>query len=178
MIAAEVAPMKKYLLLILVLIALPAAATETWRQCLSNCRPGDQECTRCCDRQYDEAAAPCRKPCLATFDTCIKASRPKCDPDRTECLRRAYEGHDRTKDIAACEATFTKCYSEATAPCWTAMKACLEKCNPQIAGGCPGEVPPQKCPYKCQKWNSASKTCIGPRTNSCVAAKKSKSKTK
>ena len=175
--------MKKCLLLlgflVLVLVALPAASSETYKQCLLNCQPGVNECSKCCDKQFYDLAKPCRDACLETQRTCISAAiKPKCIPVRDECLRRAAEGHDRTTDRKACEDAFDRCVREATEPCNRAYNTCRDSapCNPPIAGGCPGEVPPQKCEFTCQTWNPAGKKCIGPRSNSCPPKSAPKSK--
>jgi hypothetical protein len=177
--------MKKCLLLlgflVLAFVALPAAAKETVKQCLSNCRPGVNDCTKCCSDQFQVLAGPCRTACVETERACASAAiKAKCQPAKDECDRRAREGRDRTADLQRCENTYRTCVSEATAPCHRAYDACYSSaaCNPEIAGGCPGEVPPQKCPFTCQTWNSASKTCIGPQTNRCPPKQSPSAKSK
>ena len=61
------------------------------------------------------------------------------------------------------------CFQQASMPCQQALFSCQRACSGsvQIPGGCPGEVPPQKCPYDCQMWNPASQSCIGPTMNGC-----------
>jgi hypothetical protein len=177
--------MKKCLLslgfLVLAFVALPAAAKETVTQCLLNCRPGVNDCTKCCSDQFEALARPCRAACTETSRTCVSAAvKAKCQPAKDECDRRARAGRDRTVDLQACENTFRSCASEASEPCRRAYDACYSSapCNPEIAGGCPGEVLPQKCPFTCQTWNSASKTCIGPQTNRCPSKQSPSAKSK
>jgi hypothetical protein len=54
-------------------------------------------------------------------------------------------------DRRACEDAFDRCVREVTEPCTRAYNTCRDssECNPQIAGGCPGEKPkPKKAPAK------------------------------
>jgi hypothetical protein len=128
------------------------------------------DCTKCCTNQFHVLAEPCRKACLETERTCVSAAiKPKCQPAKDECVRRALAGRDRTADLKVCEDTFERCSSEASAPCVRAFNACYASapCNPPIAGGCPGEVPPQKCPFTCQSWNTTSQKCMGTQSNKC-----------
>lgn len=138
--------MKQLLLAILVLAALPLAA-ENMTQCIINCPPGVNACSNCCMAQFDAAKGPC-------YGACQTAQQP--------CFDQAWQ---------ACKSAPNPswCYQRAIAPCQQAVFSCQRACDGsvQIAGGCPGEVPPQKCPYDCQMWNPASQSCIGPALNGC-----------
>lgn len=129
-----------------VLVAYPLAA-ETLSQCLTNCPPGNNSCTQCCFAELDAAAKPCNDACTVAQSSCFDAAIQSCQnsPHKDACVRIAI------------------------LPCLQAQYACQRACEEttQIAGGCPGEVPPQKCPYDCQSWNSASKTCVGAPVNGC-----------
>ena len=126
--------------------ALPLAA-ETLSQCLINCPPGVNACSNCCFSQYDGAKGPCFDGCVASQKSCFDAAWASC------------QGKPNPQ----------YCYQQASWPCQNAVFACQRNCDNvvQIAGGCPGEVPPQKCPYNCQMWNPASQSCIGPTMNVC-----------
>ncbi|HYC58495.1 MAG TPA: hypothetical protein VEK79_02925 [Thermoanaerobaculia bacterium] len=128
-------------------VTLPLGATETLMQCMINCPPGVNACSNCCFSQFDGAKGPC-------FDACVAAPKSCFDAAWRSCQGKANPQY---------------CYMVASQPCQTAIFACQRNCDSvvQIAGGCPGEVPPQKCPYNCQMWNSASQSCIGPAMNAC-----------
>ena len=138
--------MKKYLLGILFLVALPLGA-ETMMQCIINCPPGVNACSNCCMAQFEANKGPC-------YDGCQSA--------QTACFTQAWQ---------SCQGNANPqyCYQQASMPCQQALFSCQRACSGsvQIPGGCPGEVPPQKCPYDCQMWNPASQSCIGPTMNGC-----------
>ena len=131
-------------LVITVLVTPSLFAKEKYSQCLDNCRPGVNECSNCCFAQQDVAAQPCRNACDVTQSKCIDTGTAKCKKDNPNhpeyCIN--YEARK-------CERTG-----------WTCRRDCSVK-DWDIAGACPGEIPPQKCPFNCQSWNSASKSCIG-----------------
>ena len=128
-------------------VALPLAASETLMQCLTNCLPGVNPCSNCCFAQFDAAKGPCS-------DACQRAQKP--------CFDAAW---------ASCEGSGDRqrCYENRSGPCRTAEWECQRNCDNivRIAGGCPGEVQPQKCPYNCQTWNPAGQSCVGPAMNAC-----------
>ena len=130
-------------------LALPLAA-ETLNQCVMNCPPGVNACMKCCMSQYDAASGPCFNSCAAASSSCFSAAWASCKSDPNP----------------------QACYAAKSAPCLRAQFDCQRNCDNsvQIAGGCPGEVPPQKCPYNCQMWNPASQSCIGPAMNVCGSA--------
>lgn len=128
-------------------IALPLAAGETEMQCIINCPPGVNACSNCCMAQYEAAKGPCYGDCQTAQKSCFDAAWNSCKNSSNPQY----------------------CYQAAQLPCQAALFSCERNCasSVQIAGGCPGEVPPQKCPYDCQMWNPASQSCIGPAMNGC-----------
>lgn len=128
-----------------------AYAKEAVSQCMSNCPPGNNSCVQCCISQQNTAAQPCQNACDATQSKCMSAAAVKCnalpDPYRERI-----------------------CFQSESNACAQANWMCRWNCGRQdwqIPGGCPGEVPPQKCQYDCQMWNSASKSCVGAPMNGC-----------
>jgi hypothetical protein len=138
--------MKKYLLGILLLVALPLAA-ETMTQCIINCPPGVNACSNCCMAQFEANKGPCYNGCQAAQKPCFDQAWQSCQGNPSPQY----------------------CYTVASNPCQQAVFSCQRACDGsvQVPGGCPGEVPPQKCPYDCQMWNPASQSCIGPTMNGC-----------
>ncbi len=134
------------LLLATSVVVLQLAAAENLNQCLLNCPPGNNSCTQCCFAQYDSASQPCANNCAAVAFPCLNAALQQCGGDSS-----------------------SPCYQIKAVPCLQAENACQSQCEVtvQIAGGCPGEVPPQPCQFNCQIWNPASKSCIGPASNGC-----------
>lgn len=137
---------------LLLALTLPAIAAESLSQCLVNCPPGVNNCSNCCLSQFNAAVAPCENACTSTQTSCLNTAAQKCG------------------------GTTNNCYFQAANACYSNWMSCRQACNPPIAGGCPGEVPPQPCPYDCQMWNPASKTCVGAAMNGCktYAAMKAK----
>jgi hypothetical protein len=127
-------------------LALPLAA-ENLTQCIINCPPGVNSCSQCCLNQFDAATGPCYAACQSAQQACFNAAWQSCQGSVNPQV----------------------CYQQAMVPCMQAAFSCQRTCDStvQIAGGCPGEVPPQKCPYNCQMWNPASQSCIGPAMNGC-----------
>lgn len=138
--------MKQFVLAILFLVALPLAA-ENMTQCIINCPPGVNACSQCCMNQFEAAKGPCYDGCQSAQNACFNTAWQSCRNN----------------------ANPQYCYQQASVPCQQALFSCQRACDGsvQIAGGCPGEVPPQKCPYDCQMWNPASQSCIGPAMNGC-----------
>ena len=139
--------MKKGLLFagLLFVLTLPATAAESLSQCLTNCPSGVNNCSNCCLNQFNAAVAPCDNACTTVQTSCLNAAAQKCGGNSNAC------------------------YFQAADACYSNWIRCRQACNPPIAGGCPGEVPPQNCPYDCQMWNPASKTCVGAAMNGCKA---------
>lgn len=137
------------------LFSFGLAAGETVDQCLINCPPGNNGCSQCCLSQSDAANATCNSNCQAAQEPCVNAAISSCGPLEVDGLPVQPD---------------YPCITKAMAPCNQAIADCENSCNDsaQIAGGCPGEVLPQTCPYNCQSWNPASQSCIGPEMNECA----------
>jgi hypothetical protein len=144
----------QWIVLTLVILVAPALfAAEKFSQCLENCRPGNNPCTQCCLAQQDKAAQPCRDACSATERKCVEAAPAFC--------KNKYPNSQQDQRW---------CIGSEEAKCQRTGRDCRWNCGRQdwdVPGGCPGEVLPEKCPFDCQVWNSASKSCIGPRMNGC-----------
>lgn len=136
-------------LVLAVLLAAPALlASETMSECLMNCPPGVNNCSNCCMDQFNAAAVPCYNDCQAAENTCLRNAAAECNK-----ISDPYKEQ--------------QCIYAASNACFMGYMTCRRQCNPQIAGGCPGEVPPQKCPYTCQMWNPAGQSCVGAPSNAC-----------
>ena len=127
-------------------VAVSAFAAESVNQCNMNCPPGNNPCVQCCMAQFDAASQPCMNSCRDNAFPCFQQALNNCNND-----------------------TYSECYRQASAPCIQAEYSCQQQCENtvQIAGGCPDEVPPQTCPFDCQSWNSASRSCVGAPMNGC-----------
>ncbi len=141
----------KHLLPLLVFTFLFAGALaggETFEDCVMYCQGGDNPCTRCCAMQHADALQPCHRGCADQQFDCFATAREQC--------RRSGE-------------PVPACMRRVAAPCERALQACQNVCimNVQIAGGCPGEMRPQPCPYNCQVWNPAIRSCVGTAANLC-----------
>jgi len=127
-----------------------SATAETLSQCIVNCPPGNNSCTQCCSSQFENGGGgACTTACATADSQCMTAVANRCnsigDPNKRQ-----------------------QCYNSGSQACFAAFNSCWNACgNTQIPGGCPGEVQPQKCPYNCQVWNSASRTCVGAAMNVC-----------
>jgi hypothetical protein len=129
-------------------------AKEKYSQCLDNCRPGVNDCSKCCMAQQDTAAQPCRDKCDATQNKCVQGAEAKCkaaNPGKPDYVIRGCTKAEQRQ----CENTGWDCRFNCSRTNW------------DIPGNCPGEVLPQKCPFNCQTWNSASKSCVGAPMNAC-----------
>jgi hypothetical protein len=130
--------------------AVPLHATETTSQCMMNCPPGNNSCTQCCSAQFDASNGACYGACAGNQQGCIAAAKLVCDKQPTQWERDNCNRSEASK----CMYTAWQCRSD----CYGTV---------QIPGNCPGEVPPQKCPFNCQVWNPASKSCVGANLNVC-----------
>ena len=157
--------MKRCSLLILLACCFAAfafvAAAETVEQCLNNCPPGRSSCSQCCMSQFNASAEPCFENCRASQNDCFNAA------------------------ARSCRGGSANCFEKTALPCLNALYHCMNVCrnNAQIAGGCPGEKPPRRaavvapanaagvgvtpCHFDCQKYDRATKTCVGPERNGC-----------
>ncbi len=136
-------------LVLAALLAAPALlASESMSECLINCPPGVNACSNCCMDQFNAAVQPCYNDCQAAENACMQKAAADCNK-----ISDPYEEQ--------------RCMNNASNACFMQFMTCRRACNPQIAGGCPGEVPPQKCPYTCMMWNPASQSCVGPHMNNC-----------
>ena len=145
--------------ILLALILVPASALhakETRRECSRNCRPGDQTCLDCC-RSQDEALNGAK----------VRACKQACGPAKTKCDEQCASARKSCPSkVDECDRKKGQCLIR----CTNALSTCNTRCDEQrdpIAGNCPGEVAPQKCPFKCQGWNEATHSCVGPPRNDC-----------
>lgn len=142
--------LRPILIALIVLLAPAAYAVESFHQCLSNCpqstfRDDDEPCKKCCMAQYQVFEDKCEAACTAEANKCRAAVAKECNmPDED---RQLY------------------CVIMNSRPCSDASGKCRSACwriDPEIAGGCPGEVPPQPCAMECWRWNTRTKRCEGP----------------
>lgn len=114
-------------------------ATINHNDCTNGCRPGVNSCNNCCDSHF--------KPC---FDSCRK--------DRNTCSDKCNSYSKYSND-----------FSECLNACQTKYTACENNCEYKVikSVSCPDWVPEGKCPYNCQIWNPASRSCVGAPMNGC-----------
>lgn len=138
----------------LVLMAGPIQARQgNMGQCLSDCPPGVNDCSNCCEARFEKVAGGCYPKCNSDFDGALQ----KCRDDLHSCLEKGTDSGNCFTQKRQCDNT-----------CRNNFMNCRNNCSGipfDIA--CPGSVPPQKCPYDCMSWNPASKSCIGPHMNGC-----------
>jgi len=134
------------------LAARAEKGTET--TCLMGCRPGVNACSNCCMDTFNKAQAPCRHQCRDEYNAC-----------GNNCSA-AFEKCRKEKSVYACSQERGKC----SQGCWNNWIGCdHNRCAAvQADFHCPDWVNPnQKCPYDCQVWNSASRSCVGAPMNGC-----------
>lgn len=139
-------------LITLIIAAAPAVyAAESYSQCLANCTSSNESCAQCCFKQADVAVAQCSAACDAADRKCRSAAAMKCSAKADPVLEMIC----REQQAEICEDDFIVCRR----PC--------SRLDPQIRGGCPGEVRAEKCPYDCQTWSPETKSCVGILANGC-----------
>jgi len=142
-----------FALALAVLFGSALFAAEKYSQCMDNCRPSDRECLKCCDTQREKATQLCRDASDVTQNTCIQTAPAIC--------KKKYPNSEDQQSW---------CISNVQWWCEADGKARRRDCGVkdwEVPGGCPGELPPQKCEYRCESWNPVSQSCIGPRRNDC-----------
>jgi hypothetical protein len=144
------------------------ALDGTYDQCDMDCLPGVNACSSCCYTRYTD---------VVKSDTCTKKAREaslKCEDDRPKENSNCYAAYnkcvaknDKYNSVVKCITTRDQCFDNV-------KKTFDEKCPnvikcPEVLFdiSCPGSVPEQECPYTCQSWNPASKSCVGPTLNGC-----------
>ncbi len=112
--------------------------TGSYNDCTNGCLPGNNSCNTCCDNTFD----PCFDTCYDSYTDCHEGCRNETNPDKHE------------KCMNDCDAAYT---------------ACRNNCfyDEQKEFDCPDFVPPQECPYNCQVWNPAGRSCVGAAMNAC-----------
>jgi len=122
------------------LSATPAMAeTGTVGDCLVGCMTGSNECSSCCDNTFKEADKSCTDSCRNAFIRCLGG----CE--------------NNPNGSSAC-----------TDQCQTDFQTCTDTCSSTTHEfTCPDWIPPQKCPYDCQTWSPATRSCTGAPMNGC-----------
>lgn len=113
-------------------------------------------------------------PALAVFGTAGDCSMG-CAPGDNSCMDCCSKLFPVCKRpcMDAYNACQTNCGLGPQMSCRKNCEARLEACNQGCTNlrkdiTCSGWVDPHtKCPYDCQMWNPASRTCIGPHMNGC-----------
>ena len=123
---------------------LPALAgtMATHSECLDGCPIGDQSCYNYCSSLFDPCFDACAEQAREFIPNCIASDR-QFSNDKTR--------YTHCRDLlyiinAQCKNNCRSIKKEVDYPNWM------------------GE---QACPYDCQKWNPASRTCVGAKMNGC-----------
>jgi len=112
-------------------------------------------------------------PALATYGTPVDCMSG-CRPGNNSCTQCC--SHVGESCYSACRQEGYKCVrnclswdQECRNGCFSQMKNCNNNCsNTKYSFDCPDWVDPnQPCPYDCQMWNPASRSCVGPSMNGC-----------
>lgn len=128
---------------ILVIPALAAAGTmATYSECQDGCPIGDQGCYSYCSSLFDPCFNACADQARNFIPDCIASDR-QFDNSQTR--------YSHCRDLlyivnAQCKNNCRTIKKEVDYPNWMAE---------------------QKCPYDCQKWNPASRSCVGAKMNGC-----------
>ncbi|MCP4626802.1 MAG: carboxypeptidase regulatory-like domain-containing protein [bacterium] len=115
----------------------------SYTDCSNGCLPGNNACNMCCYEIFNPFCDLCYK----TGEIC---------QDNCDLIDIKGTGdYAKYKDcLNACDQTFIGCINN----CDYGVKVEFE---------CPDFLPVQTCPYNCQAWDSANRTCVGAPSNSC-----------
>jgi len=132
---------------LMLLFCLPApgfaGAFVTYSECQDGCPIGDQGCYSYCSSLFDPCFNRCAEEAREFIPNCIASDRqfPNDKTRYTHCRDLLYIVN------AQCKNNCRTIKKEVNYPNW---------------------MPEQECPYDCQKWNPASRTCVGAKMNGCV----------
>ena len=143
-------------LLAMVLAFNPVSASAEYgsmNKCISGCLPGVNPCSKCCDSTFGKVQGPCETSCQNALGSCNR----QCTDQFEECSAQ------RRTD---CLSSYNQCRKQ----CSNGFNSCDNNCGGiETNFNCPNWVDPdkQKCPYDCQVWNPASRSCVGAPMNGC-----------
>ncbi len=117
--------------------------------------------------------APSNGPYTGAYMDCINGCRPGvnecsncCDSNFDPCFTGCFNGYTTCSDN--CD-PYDYNYLDCVEACRLARDGCYNNCNYVVEQefDCPDFMPPQTCPYNCQMWNPASRSCAGAPMNGC-----------
>ena len=119
-----------------------AGTLATYSECQHGCQTGNQACFGYCSSLFDPCFNHCVEQAREFIPNCIASDRKFSNDETryTHCRNLMYSEDARCKNY-----------------CYTIKKEV----------DYPGWMPEQECPYDCQKWNPASRTCVGAPMNGC-----------
>ncbi len=122
--------------------------TGSYTDCSNGCLPGDNPCKTCCHDTFGPEVKLCTDNCGDEHDVCDDECDDKCYPPSLEQR---------------------ECWDDCTAGCEEECGTCIMMCTYDIhmEFDCPDFMPPQECPYNCQTWNPAKRSCEGPANDEC-----------
>ncbi len=129
-------------LLLLSMLPAHAGTWVTYSECQDGCPIGDQDCYSYCSSLFDPCFDKCAEEARVFIPDCIASDRqfPNDGTRYVHCRDLLYIVNAQCKDNCR---SIKKLVNY---PTWMAE---------------------QECPYDCQKWNPASRTCVGAKMNGC-----------
>jgi len=111
---------------------------------------------------YTGGGSDCMNGCLPGVNACSDCCMATFDPYFNECFG-AYR--DCMDECSGQYYNYNKCADDCNAE----REACNDTVwySVQVEFDCPDFMPEQTCPYDCQAWNSASRSCVGAPFNGC-----------
>ena len=165
--------MKKVILACLLVLSSSLATQDsllamTNEECLINwCLPGVNDCSNCCEDEWEAAGGgACWSGCWETYSSCIQTCQQ--NNSAASCFAQYLRDRDWQK-LDTCTQEADLAYQQCVKPCQKALDTCDDSCEQiQITGSdCPGAQEPATCPYTCQSYNPASRSCVGAALNAC-----------
>ncbi len=119
-----------------------AGTMATYGECQDGCPIGDQGCYNYCSSLFDPCFNKCAEEAREFIPNCIASDRqfPNNATRYTHCRDLLYIVN------AQCKNNCRSIKKEVDYPNWMSE---------------------QECPYDCQRWNPASRTCVGAKMNGC-----------
>ncbi|MCP4716146.1 MAG: carboxypeptidase regulatory-like domain-containing protein [Deltaproteobacteria bacterium] len=111
---------------------------------------------------YTGAYMDCSNGCLPGVNACSNCCNTSFDPCFDACFDAYYTC---TVNCDPYDYSYPNCKNA----CDQTRQDCYNNCNYGLKQefDCPDFMPPKTCPYNCQAWNSAGRSCVGAPMNAC-----------